>query len=171
MLTGNKFTGVLFSYPNRKEMDQAFKRLETLKEELEKQHIAIRKAFSPKDIPYPWTIGFLIILKGDDELAALNKLDEYLVKKGIDMRSYEGCAGVDRVVEFMLQMYQLGRKYEPGIVKIKAGECPLHGTSPMACQFCPVGHMTECHYPLTCIQAKCSHLERYDEDAMYRDEP
>lgn len=167
----NDVTGVLFSYPTRKEMDEAIDRLKPIVEELTKQQIIIRKAFSPKDIPYPWTIGILIILKDHDEMAALNNLDEYLAKKGIDMRSYEGCAGVDRVIEFMLEMYQLGGKYEPGIVKIRTGECPVHATSPMACQFCPTGHMTECHYPLTCSQAKCSHLSRYDEDAMYKDEP
>jgi hypothetical protein len=34
--------------------------------------------------------------------------------------------------------------------------------NPIAAFFCITGHMTECHYPLSCAQAKCSHLARYD---------
>lgn len=30
--------------------------------------------------------------------------------------------------------------------------------------FCWCGHMTECHVPYTCMEAACSHLERYDAD-------
>lgn len=37
--------------------------------------------------------------------------------------------------------------------------------SPIAATFCPTGHMTECHYPLTCDQAACGHLPRYDDYA------
>lgn len=33
--------------------------------------------------------------------------------------------------------------------------------TPMACMLCQFGHMTECHYPLDCEEAQCSHLERY----------
>jgi len=28
--------------------------------------------------------------------------------------------------------------------------------------FCAYGHMTECHYPQTCREANCSHMDRYD---------
>lgn len=35
--------------------------------------------------------------------------------------------------------------------------------NPMAATFCPYGHMTECHYPLDCGQASCSHVTRYEE--------
>ena len=42
--------------------------------------------------------------------------------------------------------------------------CPaLKGkrTTPMSCMFCAYGHMTECHHPLDCNEArivgKCSH--------------
>lgn len=28
--------------------------------------------------------------------------------------------------------------------------------------FCMTGHMTECHYPMSCSEAECSHLERYE---------
>jgi hypothetical protein len=31
----------------------------------------------------------------------------------------------------------------------------------MAAMFCPHGHMLECHFPLDCNQAQCSHLSRY----------
>lgn len=44
-----------------------------------------------------------------------------------------------------------------GATKTLTGGCPMGGASPMACMFCLYGHMTECHYPLTCEEAKCSH--------------
>jgi len=28
--------------------------------------------------------------------------------------------------------------------------------------YCMTGHMTECHYPQTCAEARCAHLARYD---------
>jgi len=51
-----------------------------------------------------------------------------------------------------------------------AENAPLIGDKPhplcqcdngMAPMFCPFGHLTECHYPMNCEQAQCSHLERY----------
>lgn len=32
--------------------------------------------------------------------------------------------------------------------------------------FCMSGHLTECHYPLDCRDAACSHLPRYSEDFL-----
>jgi hypothetical protein len=29
----------------------------------------------------------------------------------------------------------------------------------MACQFCPTGHMTDCHYPYSCEEANCGHYQ------------
>jgi len=30
----------------------------------------------------------------------------------------------------------------------------------MAAMFCPFGHLRECHYPMNCREARCSHLGR-----------
>lgn len=30
--------------------------------------------------------------------------------------------------------------------------------------FCTAGHLTECHIPMSCWQAACSHLEAYELD-------
>lgn len=51
-----------------------------------------------------------------------------------------------------------------GAYKIEMGECPLGKSSPMACMFCPYGHMMECHYPHTCEEAECSHYQREMEE-------
>lgn len=45
---------------------------------------------------------------------------------------------------------QMGEKGNPEC------RCP----NAMAAVFCMTGHMMECHYPLTCEQARCSHWER-----------
>ena len=52
-----------------------------------------------------------------------------------------------------------------GAIKTSSGQCPMGGTSPMACMFCQFGHMTDCHYPLTCEQANCSHCQSEIIDA------
>ena len=44
-----------------------------------------------------------------------------------------------------------------GVVKTSTGQCPIGGSTGMACMFCPYGHITECHYPKTCEEARCSH--------------
>jgi len=51
-----------------------------------------------------------------------------------------------------------------GAVKTSTGQCPMGGTSPMACMFCQYGHMTDCHYPLTCEEADCSHYQEETRD-------
>lgn len=51
-----------------------------------------------------------------------------------------------------------------GATKTMRGECPLGGANPMACMFCHFGHMTECHYPATCEEAKCSHYQQVIND-------
>jgi len=37
-------------------------------------------------------------------------------------------------------------------------------THAMQAMFCQTGHMLECHYPMDCLEAKCSHLAKYDFD-------
>lgn len=58
-----------------------------------------------------------------------------------------------------------------GIGKIERGECPIHPFSPIACTFCSYGHMLDCHYPLTCEEAQCSHYREGLEAEGYADEP
>lgn len=57
-----------------------------------------------------------------------------------------------------------------GLWKIEHGRCPLGAASPMACMFCPYGHLTECHYPYTCQEAQCSHyqteMEEWSDEAL-----
>jgi hypothetical protein len=52
-----------------------------------------------------------------------------------------------------------------GAYRTLNGECPVGGANPMACMFCAYGHMTNCHYPLTCEEAECSHYKEacYDD--------
>lgn len=42
---------------------------------------------------------------------------------------------------------------------VKAGKCPLGYANLFACIVCEVGHLTECHYPLRCHEAGCSHMQ------------
>jgi len=50
-------------------------------------------------------------------------------------------------------------RYPSGVDLINAGKCPRKATSPMACMFCPTGHMLECHYPYDCHAAECNSEE------------
>lgn len=33
--------------------------------------------------------------------------------------------------------------------------------------FCQTGHMTECHWPHRCADARCAHLAKYDLETDY----
>lgn len=48
-------------------------------------------------------------------------------------------------------------RFESGIQKIEEGRCPVKAVNPIACMFCPYGHMLECHWPMTCADAECGH--------------
>ena len=48
-------------------------------------------------------------------------------------------------------------RFPTGIGRITRGECPIGAFSPMGCMLCEYGHMLECHHPMNCEEAKCSH--------------
>lgn len=149
-----KLNGVVIYYGDKKEMETVYKRLKDLK----LPEVEVKKSWdTQQNTLYPWTIAFI---RKDDKNP--DKLDDYLTGNKIDLGAIGHiCVGEPGILEFFL-MLPLDGKYEPGIARIAAGECPIGGKTPMACQFCPVGHMMECHHPLSCDQAKCSHLSKYD---------
>lgn len=53
--------------------------------------------------------------------------------------------------------------YPQGIDLIKEGKCPIKVATPIGCTFCRFGHMTECHFPKNCEDARCSHWEASKE--------
>ena len=52
------------------------------------------------------------------------------------------------------------RAYPYGYVLIAEGKCPIAAQNPLCCMVCRFGHMTECHHPLDCRAANCSHYQR-----------
>lgn len=152
-----KLTGMIFCYRTRKEMMDVYDRLKALN----LQDIAIEKAYNQEKVQNKWVIGVICTDK-----KKLDEADKILVN--VDTGDADQYDGELRIRQFF-GMVLLG-KYEPGFIKIQEGYCPMNAVSPMACAFCHYGHMLECHHPMTCSQAKCSHLEKYDEDAMYKDE-
>lgn len=56
-----------------------------------------------------------------------------------------------------IEMIEKDSRFPTGIGKIERQECEMGGINPMACMFCPCGHMLECHYPHTCDEVECSH--------------
>lgn len=155
-----RLTGELYCYQTRKEMMEVYDRLVAMK--LNEQEIScdIKKAYNQLGVPYPWTVA--IICKDKENL---EEVDNYLVRQNIDLGNVDSYFGEQRIAEFFRMMH-LG-EYEPGYVKVKEGYCPLNAVAVIACQFCPFGHMLECHHPMTCEQTrtakvKCSHLEKYD---------
>jgi hypothetical protein len=45
--------------------------------------------------------------------------------------------------------------------------CMQGGGGLSAAFFCQMGHMTECHSGMSCSDARCSHLPRYDETGEF----
>lgn len=144
-----KLTGMLFCYRIRKEMMDVYDRLKALN----LQDVGIEKAYNQRDVQNKWTIA--VICKDKNKLTEVDKI---LVN--VDIGEADQYDGELRIREF-LGMILLG-KYEPGFIKIQEGYCPLNAKSPMACTFCMVGHLLECHAPMGCAEAKCSHLTKYD---------
>lgn len=73
------------------------------------------------------------------------------------------CAGHEYCADGLVLITEAASrgKYPAGIDVIHQKQCPIHATSGMGCMFCTFGHMTECHYPQRCVEADCTHLERY----------
>lgn len=58
-------------------------------------------------------------------------------------------------------------RFPTGVGRIDRGDCPADGLNPMACMFCPYGHLLECHYPYTCEEVECSHYKAEMEAKDY----
>lgn len=145
-----KLTGMMFCYKTRKEMMDIYDRLKALN----LQNIAIEKAYNQEEVQNKWTVA--VICKDKMKLAEVDKI---LVD--VDTGDADQYDGELRIRQFFGMML-LG-KYEPGFIKIQEGYCPINANNPMACTFCQFGHMLECHYDMTCEEAKCSHLAKYNE--------
>ncbi len=144
-------TGMMFCYATKKEMDDVYKRITDLKI----PEVQVLKAWNPKSSHYPWTLALAC-----KDKTKLDELDNYLVANEIDFGDADTYDGKNRIQAFFGMM--LIGKYEPGIVRIVAGECPVNAISPISCQLCQYGHMLECHYPMNCTEAECSHLAKYE---------
>lgn len=59
------------------------------------------------------------------------------------------------------------KPYPMGVEVTKAGKCPMGHTLPMACMWCSYGHLTECHYPMECMEALCSHCLVAEEEKPF----
>ena len=62
-------------------------------------------------------------------------------------------------------------RFPTGVGRITRGECPVGAFTPMGCMFCEYGHMLECHHPMTCEEAECSHYEQEMEEEPGEEEP
>lgn len=71
---------------------------------------------------------------------------------------FAGISLVDGVETPVVLTY---KGYPHGAAMIKYGLCGIGATHPGGCFFCQFGHMTECHFPLDCKQAACSHLASF----------
>ncbi len=57
-------------------------------------------------------------------------------------------------------------RFPTGIGRIELGECEAGGLNPMACMFCPCGHMLECHFPYTCEEVECGHYQQEMDEEL-----
>ena len=61
------------------------------------------------------------------------------------------------------------KEWPAGADLMEADNCPRSEINLMACWLCPVGHATECHWPYTCEDARCSYLTIKDDLDAYPD--
>lgn len=157
-----KLTGFVICYAERADMEKVHARIKDLKsKDPNLKDVALNRAYNHKDnIPYPWTIALIVT-----DATKLKSLDDYLTDSMIDLgEENELFAGEHRIQDFF-RMLPLDGKFEPGIVKIKTGTCPMNSNNIhlLSCMFCQKGHLLECHFPDDCATAKCSHLSKYEE--------
>ncbi|MDD5010462.1 MAG: hypothetical protein PHC68_18940 [Syntrophorhabdaceae bacterium] len=147
-----KLNGVVIYYKDKNEMETVYKRLK----DLNLPEVEVKKSWdSEQGTLYPWVIAFI---RKDEKNS--DKLDEYLTENKIDIGKLGHiCTGEPGILDFF-GMLPLDGKFPSGLAKIAAGECPINAKSAMACTFCHFGHLLECHHPMTCEQAQCSHCQR-----------
>lgn len=147
-----QLNGFVICYMEKKEMETVYKRLKDLK----LPEVAVKKSMHTVDAPYPWVIALIC-----KDKKKTDELDDYLGDNKIELgKNKEIYVGEPRIQEFLFRMLPLDGKFEPGIARIAAGECPLNAKSAMACTFCMKGHMLSCHWPMTCGESKCDHYQR-----------
>lgn len=146
------FNGMLFCYPTKPEMD----RVHTTLTDRKIPAATVLKAWNQERPPYPWTVALIC-----KDKAALDVIDNILCDEKIDTGEADMYAGEERIRGFFTML--LIGKYEPGIVRIEAKECPRKAISSTYCTFCQFGHLLECHHPMNCLQANCSHLKKYED--------
>lgn len=146
-------TGMLICYRTWDDLDKYYDSLN----KLNLPGTSLFKAFNQiEGVPYPFTLA-LVVVEGQ---ASLDKLDDCLTDNSVDLGSdKEMYAGASRIKEFFGMIHI--DKYPPGFLKIRYGRCERKATTEAACMFCHGGHMLECHFPKTCEEANCSHLEAY----------
>lgn len=57
----------------------------------------------------------------------------------------------------LIEQTEKSGNFKSGVGTVLRGECPLGAAEPGECLACRFGHVTECHYPKTCEEARCSH--------------
>lgn len=150
-----KLSGAVIYYGDKKEMETVYKRLKDLK----LPEVEIKKSWDQEpDGMCPWVIAFI---RKDEKNP--DELDKYLTENNIDLGKLTHIQVGERGILEFFTMLPLDGKFEPGMAKIAAGECPLNAKSAMACTFCMKGHMLSCHWPMNCEESKCDHYQRDEE--------
>lgn len=62
-----------------------------------------------------------------------------------------------------IEEFETIAQHSSGLGLVEKGMCPIGATLSIYCTTCPNGHLLECHYPMTCKEAKCSHYLAYKE--------
>lgn len=150
---------LLISYRSWDELDLEYDRISNMNI----PGVTLHRAYNLEGPPYPFTLA--IVKNETHGILVIDFLALFNIDLATDKRIYAD--ELELIIKKFSGMVPLDG-YVPGWLKIQYGRCPLHGISSMACFLCPGGHATECHYPLDCQEANCSHLVRYNED-VYED--
>lgn len=111
--------------------------------------------------------GTVLVLTSEteEEAQVLKELwDRKAELESIEIKAFRREVDMDDRTRTHIREMEANARFPTGVGKIDRGECPTGAIYPMACMFCPFGHMLECHHPYTCEEVECSHYKQAELD-------
>jgi hypothetical protein len=96
----------------------------------------------------------------EEDVPQLQRVLDYMKSQGVDAELKEFEVAPPYGLSLSMMMATVAAENPEGINLQPHPLCICE--NPMQAMFCPYGHMMECHLPLSCKEAQCSHLSKYE---------